>query len=164
MSLPTPTALSSSTRYTPPGQRKVWWVPTISNKNTPTLAEMSAGTDVTGEVASMDGWSVSSDTQDAPDLGSKFVSQVSGAITAPSSSLNCYMSSTSTDIRSLLARGSAGFIVLPWDGAGSANKCDVFPVQVTAMPKQSSTTDVAQIQVQFAITSVPVENIAIPTS
>lgn len=164
MTLPSPTALGSSTRYIPPGVRKVWWVATISNKSAPTVAELTAGKDLTGEVASMDGWSVASDTQDAPDLASKFTGQVAGMITAPSSSINFYESQTSTDIRAVLARGSAGYIVLPWDGVGSANLIDVFPVTVTSLPKQSSTSDVQQIQVQFAITAQPAENIAMPTS
>lgn len=164
MSLPDPTPITPATRYYPPGTRQVWYVPAISNKAAPTSAECTAGTNLTGDIQGMDGWSVSSDTVDTPDLGSRFTSQIGGAITAPSSSLTMYQDEGSGDVRELLPRGTVGFICIAWDGVASGNKMDVFPVNVTGTPKQSGMTDPGMIMVQFAISSEPVEDVLIPTA
>ena len=49
------TPLTPTTRYFPPGVRKVYWVPTISNYNAPTRGELNAGTDLSAEIETMNG-------------------------------------------------------------------------------------------------------------
>lgn len=164
MAQPAPTALTGSTRYYVQGTREVWWVPTISTLATPTLAEMNAGHDLTGEVQAMDGWSVSSDTNDVPDLANRFTAQIPGSITAPSSSITFYSSSDSVDVRSVLTRDQSGYIVIPWDGNAASNTMDIFPVTVTSLPKQPDIAAAGMIQVTFAITGVPEEDVTIPTA
>ena len=41
-----PAPLNPTTRYLAVGIRKVYWVPTVANKNSPTRAELNAGTDL----------------------------------------------------------------------------------------------------------------------
>jgi hypothetical protein len=162
MALPSPTLLASTTRYIPAGVRRYLWVPTIAVKAVPTSAELSAGTDLTGEVAAVSGFMTTSDTVDAPDAGSRFTAKVAGRITADDSSLTLYNSQNSTDARTLLTRDLTGFVVICHEGIVTGGKCDVFPVKITGVPKAEDLEAAATMEVQFVITSVPAENIAVP--
>jgi hypothetical protein len=158
------TPLSPSQRYFPPGTRAVYWVPTIADIDSPTRGELDAGTDLTGEISAMAGFSVTSATISTPDLGTRFAPDIPGQITATGSSITLYMSEDSTDVRELMPRDSTGFVVILWEGDQSGRKMDVYPVTVTSAPKDSSTTSAATITVDFAVTSEPAENITIPGS
>lgn len=164
MALPTPTPITPATRFYAKGTTEFWFVPTISNKAAPTTAECTAGTDLTGDINTWNGWSVSSATVDTPDLASTFTSQIEGDTTAPSSSVTMYRDEGSSDVRALLPRGTDGFMCIPWDGNASGNLMDVFPVRVIGTPKESGITDSGMVTIQFAITSEPVEDVAIPTA
>lgn len=162
MAIPNPTALSATVRYIAPGTRKYVWVATIAAPATPTSAEITAGTDLTGQVADASGWTTTSNNVDAPDFGTRFTPKVPGMISADDSSLTFYQSTTSTDVRTLLTRDLKGFIIIFPEGIHTSNTMDLFPVTVSSVSKQQSQTDAAQLQVQFTITSVPLENLAIP--
>jgi hypothetical protein len=157
-------ALTASTRFIAPETTKIYWVDTIANKNSPTRAELNAGTDVTGEVSDAAGWELAADNVATPDGGSKFTSQVSGRINPPDTSLACYASSDTLDIRDLLARDDAGFIVILHGGDITAQKMTVWPVRVRSVsaPVDFPASAASMINVQFSITSVPAENVAIP--
>lgn len=163
----TATALSSATRYFPVGTRQYYWVASISDKTAPTRTELDAGTDLTGEIASVAGFTTTSNPVDVPDLASRFTGQVPGMITADASSLTLYLSSDSDDIRSILTRDTAGFIVqFPEgddDGASGTLTMDVFPVKVSSASKDTTTTDPGQITISFTITSEPAENVDVPS-
>src|SRR3954466_15792478 len=98
------------------GVSKAVWVPTLAAYQSPTRAEINAGTDLSDEVSAASGWEVTGNTEDAPALGSVFIGKVSSTTTAGDSSLTMYADSTSTDVRTLLTRGASGFIVWMWEG------------------------------------------------
>lgn len=158
----TATPLSPSQRYFPPGTRAVYWVPAIASISAPTRAELDAGTDLTGEIAAMAGFAVSSATVSTPDLRTRFAPDIPGQITATGSSITLYMSEDSTDVRELMPRDTAGFVVILWEGDVAGRKMDVYPVTVTAQPKDASVTNAAQITVDFAVTAEPAENVTVP--
>lgn len=165
MALPDPSPLSATSRYILAGTRTYTWVPTIANKAAPTSAELSAGTDLTAEVASVSGFMVQSATVDAPDAGSRFTPKTPGRITADDSSLTIYLNEAgTTDVRTLLSRDQAGFVVIYPEGIDTGKTCDIFPVKVTGMPKSQDIEANATVEVQFVVTSIPEENVAIPTS
>ncbi len=89
------TPLPSTTRHIEQGTREFLWVPVggIANIQSPTHAELDAGTNLTGEIADYSGFSMSADTVDAPDLGSLFVAQLAGQVKAADSSLVIYAES-----------------------------------------------------------------------
>jgi hypothetical protein len=159
------TPITPSIRYFRPGTTKVIWVRTMATYTTPTRSEINAGTDLSGEVAEIAGFAVTSDTVPTPDLGTRFVPVISGRITVADSSLSFYASSTGfTDARSVLPRDTTGFLVIMDAGdISTTGRCDVFPATVTGVPKQRALEDPAQVQVQFALTKVPAEDIVIPT-
>src|SRR5512144_1995383 len=111
-----PSPLSATTRYIPPGVRKIYFVTTISNYLSPTRGELNAGIDLSNEVAEVSGFTVTSDTTDTPDLSGRFVPVIAGRIKADSSSLSFYASSNSSDVRTVLPRDTVGYIVMLWEG------------------------------------------------
>lgn len=156
------TPMTSSTRYYRPGVTQVSYVPTIATQAAPTRAELNAGTALGGEVSAIDGWQVTSNFIDAPDLASTFISKVASSTEAGDSSLTFYASSNSIDVRALLPRGTAGYIVFLDESDVAGKKMDVFKILVAAAPKQRDLGELAQIQVQFSIVSAPSENVTIP--
>lgn len=156
------TPITASTRYYRMGVSKAIWAPTLANYQSPTRSEINAGTDLSNEIAATAGWEVTGNTEDTPALGSVFIGKVPSTTTAGDSSLTMYADSTSVDVRTLLARGSSGYIIWMWEGDVATQLMDVFPVRVTSTPKVSDISSVAQITVNFAVLKEPAENVAIP--
>jgi hypothetical protein len=158
------TPINPSTRYYRRGTTRVLWVPTIANKNSPTRAELDAGTALEGETGAMSGWQTSSATVPTAALGSRFTPTVPGEITAADSSLTFWASKDGDDVRSLLVREERGFVVWMDEGDVPTQTMDVFPVQVTSQAKVREMDSAAQIMAQFSITSEPAENVTIPAA
>jgi hypothetical protein len=161
--MPAP-AIVASIRYTSRGTTKFLWCAAIASKSAPSRAELNAGTDLSPQVMDAEGWSVSSEQIDTPDLASRYTSGVPGVISADESSLTMYMSKNGVDARALMPRDATGFIVTMDGGDTAGNKADVFPVTVGSVSKQRSVSgDAADtLVVAFAITSEPAENVAVP--
>lgn len=158
------TPITSAVRYYRRGVTKVSWVPTIADKSSPTRTELDAGTELSLEVGEIEGWQVTSNVIETPSLGSLFDAKINGSITADDSSLTMYASQSGEDVRTLLTRGSNGFIVWMDTGDTATELMDVFPVRVLSQGKMRTLDDAAKIQVQFAVTSEPAENVAIPAT
>jgi hypothetical protein len=143
---------------------KVYWVRSIVLYTAPTRLEINSGTDLSGEIAEISGFQVSSATVDTPDLGTRFVPKIAGRINAEDSSLNFYASSTGfTDARSVLPRDTTGYVIFMDGGdVATTGRMDIFPATVTSVPKLRALEDPAQVSVTFAVTRVPAEDIAIP--
>lgn len=156
------TPISASSRYIPPGTRQYYFVPTIASLASPTRVELDAGTDLTGEVADVSGFQTTSESTDTPDLGSRFVPKIPGRISADDSSITMYASDDSQDVRQLLPRDTAGYIVQFPEGDTAGKTMDVFPVKVASAPKLTDIEDPAKIEVQFTITAEPEENVTVP--
>lgn len=156
------TPIAAANRYFRRGVTKAYWCPTIADKNAPTRVELNAGTDLSNEVAAIEGWMVQSETIPTPALGTTFDAKINGVTSADDSSLMFYADSTSVDVRQLLPRGTNGFVVWLDEGDVAGRTMDVFPVRVISAPKQREMDNASQIQVQFAVTAEPTENVAIP--
>lgn len=159
-----PTALTPTKRFIRPGITKVYFLTTAANYKALTKAELDAGTDLTPDISDVAGWDVTSTMTDVPDWGSRYTSKVSGLITSSDSSISFYADQTGADVRSLLPRDTTGFIVWMDGGEVIGQPMDVFPVTVAALGKLRTSADPAKIQVDFAITSEPSEDQAIPAT
>jgi hypothetical protein len=162
----TATPIGTTQRYIPDGTRQYYWVSSIASKSAPTRAELNAGHDLTGEIAEVSGFTVSTDMVDAPDLGTRFTSQISGRIKAADSSITLYLSDDSNDARSLLTRDLKGFVVqFPEgddDGVSGTLTCDVFPATIASASKTTKMGDPGQLEVSFTITSEPATDVLVP--
>lgn len=157
-------AITASTRYFDRGTSRCYYLPTVAAANlTPTRAEMNAGTDLSNEISDLSGWMVSAEQIDTPSLGTVFTGNIPGPTSASDSSLTLYASSNSVDVRALLPRGTAGYIMWLDGGDVPGNKADVFPVRVRSNGKQRSLgNEAAKIEVQCSITQTPGENVTVP--
>lgn len=162
------TPLSTVTRYFPVGLRQYYFVASIADKTAPTRVELNAGTDLTGEIVSVTGFTTTTNPVAAPDLKTRFESQVPGMITADASSMNIYLDEDSVDVRTVLPRDTVGFIVqFPEgddEGVSGTKLMDVFPVTVSSTSKVTTTAEAGQVMISFVITSEPSENILVPSS
>lgn len=158
------TAITPVTRYWPVGTTRWLWLPAISNYTSAvTRAEINAGTDLSGEVAAVDGWTVSSNQIDTPDVNNRFRAKIPGPIEAADSSLTFYADPSGADVRTLLPRDTAGYIVRMDGGDVTGRKMSVFPVKVASQNKLMGTDEEAgRIEIAFTITRVPAEDLAIP--
>ncbi len=150
------TPLAGTVRFIEVGTAQYYWCPAIANTGAPTAAEINAGTILTGQVPQdgVTGFSTTSNTVEAGDFASLFVSKIQGLVQADDSSLAFY--------RTLLPRGTVGFVIIAGEGMVTGKKMDVFAVTVTGAPKQHTGTDPAKIMVSFVITKTPDVDITIP--
>jgi len=160
------TPIAPVTRYWPTGTAVWLWVPTMSDYQNPTREELDAGTDLTPELAASEGWNTTGETIETPDGRSRFTATIPGRITAEESSLTFYADPTGEDVREIMPRDAEGFIVRMLGGDTPGRKMDVFPVRVTTVSKLANIgeDEAARIQVQFAITREPAEDVEIPAS
>lgn len=157
------TPIATVSRFFPTGTTKYVFCATIANKNAPQRAEIDAGTDLSGEIAEVEGWQVTSELIDVPDINSRFTSKIPGRTSADDSSITFYADPSGADARTLFPRDTEGFILRMDGGDVPGRKMDVFPVRVSSVPKEMGTGDgAATLTVMFAITSEPAENVTIP--
>lgn len=161
--MPTP-AITASTRFFRPGISKCYYVPTIASSTlVATRAELNAGTDLSSEIAAISGWMVQSNFIDTPDYSTQFTGKISGRTAADDSSITFYESQNSVDVRGVLPRNTTGYIYWADGGDVAGQKADVFPIKVGSNAKQRTVDDeAATIEVQFAVTRTPAENVTIP--
>lgn len=155
-------AITGSTRYIPEGVTHFYWVPSIATQASPTRAELNAGTDLTPEVSAAGDWAINGNAVAAPDLAHLFDSQISGKTSMGTTTLDMYASSNSTDVRQLLPRGTAGYVVKFPEGDTSGRTMDVFRVTVLAQPKPTNMGNPSVVQLQFVVTTQPSENVTVP--
>lgn len=156
--------LAATNRFFQPEVSKIYFLPTIADTTKiPTRVEITAGTNLSAEIADISGFQVKSNMIDTPDLASRFVSQIPGRTQADASSITFYADVTGTDVRQTLPRGQAGYLVFMDGGDVTTQKMDVYPIRVASVGKVRAAGDKAfQLTIDFAITSTPAEDVAIP--
>lgn len=170
-----PTPLTPTTRYFPVALRRVYFLPAVANVAAPTRAELTAGTDLTGEVVDggISGFTLTGAAVDVPDLASIFTANIPGRQTAASSSISFYLDQGGNDVRTLFlaattsSLATTGFILILPAGewvTGKTKTMDVWPVRVLSDGLNQSTADGGQTTVEFAIPASPAVNVLIPSN
>jgi len=155
--------ITASTRYARFGVTRVVYALTISNYNSPTRAEINAGTDLSNEVAEINGFVLTQGFIPTPDLSTSYTGQILGRRSAEDSSVTMYASVNSVDVRTLLPRGTTGYFMWFDEGDVAGRKFDIYPITVGSVAKERTTDDTpARLIVQVAITRVPAENVTVP--
>ncbi|MGH3097894.1 MAG: hypothetical protein ACRDMV_18080 [Streptosporangiales bacterium] len=161
----TPTPLPKSTRFFRPGVTKMFYAPDVAEQDAPTRSEVDASTDLSGEVSTIDGFGVTSGQIETPDLVSLFTGKIGGRTSVDDSSITFYASKDSQDVRTILPRGTEGYILIMGGGDVDGGTMDVFQVRVISAPKQYTLEDeAAKIVVQFSIVREPSEDVTIPAA
>ena len=155
-------------RFLRRGTTRFYWVPTIASASLiPTQAEVTAGTRLDTQLNEVNGFTFGNNPINAPDFTSSFVPQVAGEDTSEDSSLTFYEDTSSNPIRTLLAKGTSGFIVIFKAGIAGANpatgdKADVWPVTVGSnAPQYTADNETAKYMVRFINTAKPANDVTV---
>lgn len=145
------------------GVSLIRFLPAVANPAAPTAPEISAGTNLTASIGGISGFQLSNSPIPVPDLSTIFTSQITGEDTVADSSLTINDDDTTSTIRTTLAKGTSGFILLQPYGATAAKRCEVWPIKVTGYNDEWSLDNSnAKSVVQFAITGTPTQNAVNP--
>lgn len=134
--------------------------------NIPTRQEITGGTDLSGAISDIAGWSLANSPIDTPDLGSTLTTSIPGEDKADSSTLTFYEDKAGDTIETLLSKGAEGFVVILRKGDIPQSKSmDIFPVRVASRaPAYSAGNDPAKFTVTFAISDEPQLDAAVPAA
>lgn len=158
------TPIAATTPYINPGTTKIVFASSVSNKSSPTRLEINAGTDLTREIRGSEGWGVSTNQVDNPDLDTRYTAQIPGRISADESSLSFRADLTGSDAGALMPRDTNGFIMIFDGGDVAGRKMRVFPVRVGSVSRPISVDgdDPAEVVISYSITSEPAESVTVP--
>lgn len=149
-------------RFMQKGKTKVRWVLTIASATlAPTAAEANGGTDLTGQLSEINGFTFSNSPISTPDMSSDFVGNIPGENTADASSQVFYEDTVTNPISTALAKGTVGNVVFARRGLAGASFAagdivDVWPTQVSSnVPMYSTGNEASRYTVSYAMTKVP---------
>ena len=151
------------TRFMRKGTSEYWFVPTISDIDAPTVAEVTAGTRLTPEIAELNGLSFQNNPIPTPDMASTFAAQIAGEDSADDTNIMFYEDDTTNPILTALAKGTVGYIVVMYAGVTGSNgepaasdKCETWPCSVSSNARQHTAgNESAKYTVFFSMTSEP---------
>ncbi|SHN08256.1 hypothetical protein SAMN05216268_11971 [Streptomyces yunnanensis] len=149
------------------GVTRVLWLQSVADDgHVPTRSELTAGTDLTDAIASIDGWTLSNQPIETPDLGSTYESKIPGTDQADDSSLGFYEDRVSDELEQLLKKDASGWVVFLRKGdVPNSRSMDVFPVRVGSRSANYSTdNEAAKFTVNFSITEKPAQDAAVPAA
>ena len=140
------------------------FVPVVAAGNgVPTRAEINAGTDLTTEVESWEGWTTEAATIGTPSLA-RFVGNIPGRITITPGVLQMYADRGQDDVRDILPVGTTGAMVFMDSGDVPGNKMDVWPIRVNMLAKVRSMEAATLLRIAFTHNQLPVEDAVIPAA
>lgn len=152
-------------KYSRRGITRILWLKAVKDTgHLPTRAELTAGTDLTNAIAAIDGWSLSNQAIETPDLGSTFESKIPGTDQADDSSLGFYEDKVADEVEQLLTKDSTGWVVILRKGdVPGSRSMDVFPVRIgSRSPQYSVDNEAAKFTVAFSITEKPLQDAVVP--
>lgn len=149
-------------RYFRRGKSKIMFAPTVAGTS-PTRAEITAATDLTPQIADIGGFQFSNSPIATPDLATTFTTQIPGEDTSDTPSLTFYDDDAATTIRTALAKGTAGFILMFPLGDVPTKRMEVWKVASTGVNDQwSAGNDPARYVAGFAVSAAPVQAGVVP--
>ncbi|QBJ94422.1 hypothetical protein D0Z67_29060 (plasmid) [Streptomyces seoulensis] len=159
--------LAKPKKYMRRGTSKFYFVPTIAATTMiPTRSELGAGTDFTAFIAAMDGWTVTNQEIDTPDMADTYDATIPGSDKADSSSFTFYEDEEDADLEQLFAKGTTGYVVILRKGdIPGNNSMDVFPIRVASQsPQYTADNEAAKFMATCSITSRPLQGAPVPAS
>lgn len=147
------------------GISKIMFATTIADVSAVTRLEIDGAQDLSGDVAEINGFQLSNSPIPTPNLQDQFTPQIDGEDTASDSSLIFYDRDDDETIRTALAKGTAGYILLFPYGDVPTERMEVWGVKSSGVNDEWNTgNNAARFQVDFAITEVPDQDVAIPAA
>lgn len=149
-------------RFMRKGQTKVFFLDTLAIVNAATPTEIGAGTELTEQLAEMNGFTFSNSPIQTPDMDTTFTSQIGGEDTAADSSMGFYELDDSATLQDDLAKNTDGYVIIfPIGFAGGSvaddDTYEAWPVTITSNARTYTVNnEAAMYSVSFSITDPPV--------
>ena len=157
---------SKQQRFMRRGVTKIFWLASVEAPKWLKRWELCPpnATELSRAVSEVDGWALSNEPIETPDMATTFTASIPGEDKADSSTLTFYEDLASNEIESLLPKGVAGFVVFLRKGdVPGSRSVDVFPAQVASRSAQYNTgNEAAKFQVTFTITEPPALDVPVP--
>lgn len=145
------------------GISKIKFLPTVASLAAPTRIEITAGTDLSLMTADISGFMLTNSPIAVPNLAERFTGQVGGEDTVADSTLTLYDDDAVSTMRTALAKGTAGYILLMPYGDVPTKRAETWPVTVLGYNDEWSLgNDAARSNAGFAITATPSQSAVIP--
>jgi len=147
------------------GVSKVRWLPAVAGTS-PTRAEITAGTELSLQLGGITGFGIANQRIPTPNLGERFTPSIDGPDeTSGDSSITFYDDDTTTTIRTTLAKGTTGYILLLPYGDVPTKRCEVWNVKSTGVNDEPYSTgnEPARFMVSFAVLVQPTQGGVIPS-
>ena len=154
-------------KYMRRGTSKFFFVPTIAASNMiPTRAELGAGTEFSEYIAAMDGWTVTNNEIETPNMADTYDSTIPGSDKADQSSFTFYEDEEEADLEQTFAKGTTGYVVILRKGDKPGNNSmDVFPIRVaTLSPQYTADNEAAKFMATCSITDRPLQGAPVPAA
>ncbi len=154
-------------RFSQKGTAKFFFVPTIASTAAPTAVEVNAGTELTGQLAEVNGFEFKNEPIPTPTMATSFDAQVPGQDTVDASSLGFWEDKTTNPIKTALPKGTSGYVVIFFKGTAgaspaAADKAEVWPVTVSSVHRRyTAGNEAAMYTVDFAMTAPPSVDVAL---
>lgn len=145
------------------GISKIYFLPSVADLDSPTRLEITAGVNLSPFVNAINGFQLNNSPIPTPNLEDQFTSQIDGEDTVADSSLVFNDDDTDDDVRTALAKGTAGYVLLMPYGDVSGKRAEVWPAKSTGFNDEWTTDNSpARAQAGFAVTAVPEQNAVVP--
>lgn len=157
------TPLPAWTRYFPPGTRKTYWLTAVANPGAPTRAELNAGTDLTGQIAAVNGFTLLRDSVDITPLGSQSIVLLDTTFNPTGTNeIILYASANSQDVRQTMPVNNPGFLVFLFEGDVGGQYGEVWPANLNTTYMEQNTETPGQMHLLFTIQGMPSQVVLIP--
>lgn len=157
---------SKQQRFMRRGVTKIFWLASVEAPKWLKRVELCApnATELSHAISDVEGWALTNEPIETPDMATTFTSSIPGEDKAESSNLTFYEDRVSNEIESLLPKDAIGYVVFLRKGdIPGSQSVDVFPVQVASRSAQYATgNEAAKFQVTFTITEPPALDVAVP--
>lgn len=158
--------MTVSSRHIRRGTQKLFWVTSITSHAAPTVAEITAGTDLTPDVREVTGFDLVRDSRPVPttDAYGSVITVTTGPRVLVPPRLTIYdEGSATTALRTTLADSNKGYVVFCLDGTPTvSDRASVWPV-ISMGPSITinNLAEAAVIHVSFLIWDLPDEEAVI---
>lgn len=140
---------------------KIVFVTTIADTDAPTVAEITGGDDLSDDLINLTGLEYGTNMVPKPNLGSRFTPTTPGMKATPEPALEISDEQEGTSaLRTALAEGTTGYLVMCPYGITATMRCEVWPVE-TGSVNDIYVVDgskVASFEVKLAVTDPPIRD------
>lgn len=140
------------------GVSKMKFLPAVAGSS-PTRPEIVAGVDLSPQVSAISGFQLNNSPIAVPNLAEVFTPQINGEDTVADSSITFNDDDTATTIRTALAKGTVGYMVLFPYGDVATKRLEKWNVVSTGVNDEWTTDNTAaKFMVTFAVLTTPVQD------